>query len=251
MTPRRPRPHPLLPLPVLLILVVLTACGYGPGSPSPAADTASDSASDTVSMTDPSTLPEPTPAEPSPGADDRLPDELDLGAGLDNAAQWSEFRLDGPGRDVEGVPMVDFCDPGPTTWPGPVVDRVAVRESGPEYEQTREVLLYPSVDDARTMLAALRAAVTGCPVVLFRAGKESREDRLHRLMEPAGPDVVTAGVHYRGVLGSGIYQVRRSGRTLLAARDLGEGDVDGLRTDARRMTATLDALLEVIGGDLP
>lgn len=250
MTPRRP--HPLLWLPVLLTLVVPTACGDGPGTPSPAADTASDSASDTVSMTDPSTLPgEPTPAEPSPGSDDGLPDKLDLGAGLDGAAQWSEFRLDGPGRGVEGVPMVDFCDPAPTTWPGPVVDRIAVRESGPEYEQTREVLLYPSVDDARTMLAALRAAVTGCPVVLFRAGKESREDRLHRLMEPAGPDVVTASVHYRGVLGSGIYQVRRSGRTLVAARDLGEGDVTSLRTDARRMTATLDALLEAIGHDLP
>lgn len=247
MTPRCP--HPLTVLPVLLALATLTACGDGPG-PAPRASDGASTANVSTPTAEP-TPDEPTPTPPTPGQDERLPDDLDLGAGLDKAATWSEFRLEGPGRNVEGVPMVDFCDPGAETWPGPVVDRIAVRETGPEHEHSREVLLYPSADAARTVLADLRAVATDCPVALFRAGRESREDRLHQVMEPDGPDVTTVGVHYRGVLGSGTYQLRRVGRTLLAARDLGEGTVEGLRADARRLTTALDTLLEVIGTDLP
>lgn len=245
MTPRRPRP--LLVLPVLLLLggvAGLAGCGDDPATATPASEPAATGAPEPPATA----APDPT-TPPAPG--DRLPDDLALDSGLDHADTSTDFALEGPGREVDGVPMTDFCDPDPTTWPGTLSDRLAVRETGPEYEQSREALLYPTVEAARTALDGLREVVEACPEVRYRPGKESREDRLHELLEPAGPDVLTVGVHYRGVLGSGIYQVRLVGRTLLAARDLGEGSVDGLPEGARRMTTALDELLVEIGDDLP
>ena len=244
-------------LPVLLLLGGLTGCGQDRPAATLASDEASSDPSPTAATTSADPTASPTPDPTSGPSADRFPDDLALDSGLDQAAASSDFRLEGPGRDLDGVPMTDFCDPDPTTWPGPVSDRMAVRETGPEYEQSREVLLYASAEAARAALVGLRDVVGSCPEVLFRPGKKSREDRLHLLLEPttsrrpAGPDVLTVGVHWRGVLGSGIYQVRRSGRTLVAARDMAEGSVDSLPVDARRMTAGLDDLLAVIADDLP
>lgn len=239
MIPRRPR------LLLLLALLPLTACS-GTSEAPVALDRAAASYAATPDAT-PDTTPDTTPD----ATHGRLPDDLALDLGLDHAARWSDFRLEGPGRDVEGVPMVDFCDPDPTTWPGAVWDRMAVRESGPEYEQSREALLYPDVDSAREALEGLRAIVTACPEVAVRAGRESNEDRLHLLLRPAGEDVVTIGVHWRGVLGSGVYEVQQVGRTLIAARDLAEGSRDTLDEQAANLTASLDELVAVIRDELP
>ena len=249
MTPRRP--HLLLVPALLLALVGPSGCGEGTVATATGSTSPGPTSSAPPSSGPPSSGQTTPPQQQAPAPDDRLPDDLDLGHGLDRSEQWSDFGLEGPGREVEGVPMVDFCSPDPTTWPGTVADRMAVRETGPEYEQSREALLYPDAPAARRALDGLRALVAGCPEVAFRAGEESPEDRLHLLLEPTGEDVVTIGVHYRGVLGSGAYQVRRVGRTLLAARDLGEGNRDSLEEQAANLTTALDGLLAQIGDDLP
>lgn len=222
MTPRRP--HLLLLPTLLLTLLGLPGCGQEPTA------TASDPATTTSSPPQ-----EPTPEPTLEPVGDRLPDDLPLDLGMDR--DDADATVTGPGREVAGVSFAEVCDPDPTVWPGPAVDRVTAVETGPEYGFVREALLYPSAADAADALDRVRALVEGCPTV---------EGRVYSLLEPTAAETLTVGLHYTQGLGGTVWTLVQHDDVVLVLSDSGEASEESLPGMAESLTRTHDELWAAI-----
>lgn len=222
------RPVRLVPL-ALAALVVLTGCGTeGPDRARPAgARTASTSA----------TTPAPTPAAEQPAAAPGIPDDFPLGAGLRSDG---ETTVEGPGADVPGAYLEDLC--GFTGWPGAVagrVDRLAVRQSGPELLVVRELVAYDSDGSATAVLDQLRDQVDACP----RADGQLVTSLDEEVEPDTREDSVTYTMTYRQGLGGTVVQVTRAGHDLLATTWGGEYSLDSAIEAVPALTRTSHELL--------
>ncbi len=209
MIPRRPR------LLLLLALLPLTACSGTSEAP--------------VAL-DPATTP------PSSTPPQQLPDDLPLDHGLDRADADATVR--GPSREIPGTSFPDLCDPDPTTWPGSTDDRLTTVESGPEYLQLHEVLLYSDGASAQDVLDRLRTQVESCP--------ESGTQR-YGTVGVNDATTLTFGMHFVDGLGGTVWRVTRHDDLLLVLADSGEASEESLRpmaADLARTHADLWSVLE-------
>ncbi len=100
--------------------------------------------------------PSPSPAEPTtaPAASGGIPDDFPIDWDLvDMTGDGGE--IDGPGPDARGAIEVSPCDR--VVWPAAGVDRLALTTTGPEFEESRELVLFASADEAV-------AVMDGCQV---------------------------------------------------------------------------------------
>ncbi|WP_203336943.1 hypothetical protein [Nocardioides limicola] len=81
---------------------------------------------------------------------------IDLGLFTDG-----DGHVSGPSQDAEGADIRVVCGAGRylDRW----LDRVAVRSSGPEYADARELLTFPDARTAQAELGDLRRAIEDCP----------------------------------------------------------------------------------------
>ena len=216
MTPRHP--HLLLVPALLLPLTALAGCSQDP------AEVAVDPGS-----------PGTAPATPSPSSDqasgDRLPDDLPLDLGMHR--DDTDATVEGPGRDLPGTSFAEVCDPDPTVWPGPAVDRLVAVESGPEYALVREAVLYASEAAASAALGRVEALVEGCPRV---------EGRVYSLLRSADEGPLTVGLHYTAGLGGTVWLLVQHDELLLVLSDSGEASEESLPPMADALDRTHEDL---------
>jgi hypothetical protein len=163
--------------------------------------------------------------EPAPALD------FPLDTGL---VSGSEFTVTGPGAGVEGVTFPDgFC--GTDMWPVPTPPegRLALKVTGPEYAQWRELVTFPTADAAVAALAGISQAVEQCPAV---SGDEPAND-LAFVTHPvdSGYDDVTFSYTYSEGLGGVVYQFVRVGHAILATAQYGEWAPETVATGAEEL----------------
>lgn len=217
MTPRRPHLLPLL-LPLAVLPLVLSAC--------------SGAAQDPVALDGPTTSDAASPEQ-------RLPDDLSLDHGLDRSD--ADATVEGPSRTVPGTSFPDLCDPDPTTWPGASGDRLAAVETGPEYLELHEVLLYADEATAQDVLDGLRTQVDSCP--------ESGTQR-YATVGVNDATTLTFGMHFVDGLGGTVWRVTRHGDVLLVLADSGEASEESLRPMAADLARTHATLWSVLAPQL-
>jgi hypothetical protein len=163
--------------------------------------------------------------EPAPALD------FPLDTGL---ISGSEFSVQGPRAGIEGVTFPEgFCDTD--VWPSstPLEGRLALKVTGPEFAQWRELVTFPSADEAVAVLAAIREAVESCPEV---SGDEPAND-LTFVSHPvdSGYDDTTFSYTYREGLGGVVYQFVRVGHAVLATAQSGEWAPETTPEGARQL----------------
>ena len=183
------------------------------------------------------------PAPPSPSvttpSGPLIPDSLDVtGAMVENDSGEPATQAHG----APGLSTVDFCEAGPPFADDGRVDSVAATTSGPEYGDTREVVLYPDEKSAAAVLEELTVAARDCPRESGSAGSALHEVRSWDLGE-SGVVVVRT---YTDSLGAEIMHFTRVGEALLAASTFGDYDPrnteDGEAEEARHLRPIVSQL---------
>lgn len=148
--------------------------------------------------------------------------------------------IDGPGPRAEGAVEVSPCDRA--AWPVTGVERLAVRTTGPEYEESRELVVFADADAAVAAMADLRSAVTGCPTEINEADPTSNQEQAWDVQRAntGYEDSATFSLTYTdGLPGGEIWQFTRVGRAIIAVSTGGEysRQPSSLRFAVRRLTA--------------
>jgi hypothetical protein len=180
--------------------------------------------------------------EEQPAGAAGIPDDFPLGAGLSSDG---ETTVEGPGADVPGAYLEDLC--GFTGWPGADagrVDRLAVRQSGPEFLVVRELVAHDSDGSATAVLDQLRDQVDGCT----RADGQVVTSLDEEVEPEAREDSVTYAMTYRQGLGGTVVQVTRAGHVLLATTWGGEYSLDSATEAVPALTRTSRELLGRLTG---
>lgn len=180
----------------------------------------------------------PNPSETTPSGP-LIPDSLDVT--VDMYENESGERATQRHGDV-GLTLLDFCGVTPFANDGRI-DSVSAATSGPEYSDTREVVLYPDEESAARALDAVTDAAVGCP--REESGPDSAT--LTRVEPwPAGQDGVLVVHTYENSLGAEILRFTRVGDALLTSSTYGEYDpsntAGGEADQARRLRSVLDQL---------
>jgi hypothetical protein len=171
---------------------------------------------------------------PSGDATAAIPANFPLAEGLDDTA---DSDVEGPGPDLETVAALDVC--GTELFaPSGVVDRLAVRETGLEYLETREILTFPTADEPAETLSTMRETVTGCSTV----EGESYDWTTRMLEGPEGYDSFTWGMFATEDLDGRVFQATRVGSALLVVHAAGEMSESSLQPTADALTETTLAL---------
>ncbi|MFA6298739.1 MAG: hypothetical protein WC642_06210 [Nocardioides sp.] len=180
----------------------------------------------------------PNPSETTPSGP-RIPDTLDLTVGM--AENESSEPVTQRHGDV-GLTLLDFCGTTPFAGDGRA-DSVSAATSGPEYSDTREVVLYPDEQSAARVLTQVEASARGCP------RQESGPDNatLHRVESwDAGESGILVVRTYTNSLGAEIMHFTQVGDALLASSTYGEYDpsntAGGEAEQARRLQTVVDQL---------
>jgi hypothetical protein len=180
----------------------------------------------------------PNPSETTP-AGPRIPDSLDVTVDMyENDSGEPATQT----RGGLGLTVLDFCGVTPFTDDGRA-DSVSAATSGPEYSDTREVVLYPDEESAARALDAVTDAAVGCP--REESGPDSAT--LTRV-DPwsAGQDGILVVHTYENSLGAEILHFTRVGDALLASSTYGEYDpsntAGGEADQARRLKSVVDQL---------
>jgi hypothetical protein len=160
-----------------------------------------------------------------------IPADFPLARGMNTDPEGGE--LQGPGADVEGAPLVDVC--GLTVWePSLVVDRLAVRETGIEYLETRELVTFATADEASESVTLVREAVSACPRI-----EGETYDRVTRVLEGTDEyDSFSWGYYAEEALDGGVFQITRVGSSVLVVFSAGEMSEASLQTVADEMVPT-------------
>ena len=171
----------------------------------------------------PASGPTSGPAEPTP-----IPDDFPL------ALRISVNDVDGeqpvPSADGRGVGRYAACRE--RLWPlAPtrVEDRLAVRATGPEYLDARELVSMRGAQVAVRALARMRTALAECTEPVRGAVWT-----VHRA--DTGYDSVTFTLSYTRGLGLSVFQVVRVGKGVLITHTYGEGMLSDARANIRRQT---------------
>ncbi|GEP35702.1 hypothetical protein NSZ01_34700 [Nocardioides szechwanensis] len=180
----------------------------------------------------------PNPSE-STASGPRIPDSLDITVDLyENESGEPATQRHG---DV-GLTLVDFCGVTPFADDGRA-DSVSAATSGPEYSDTREVVLYADEQSAGQALERLTAAARDCP----RQESGPDNDTLHRVESwDAGESGVLVVRTYTNSLGAEIMRFTRVGDALLASSTYAEYDpsntASGEADQARRLKSVVDQM---------
>jgi hypothetical protein len=157
-----------------------------------------------------------------------IPDDFPLAQGLDETA---ESDVTGPDFDVEAGRVFDVC--GTEIWSSNApVDRLAVRETGIEYLETRELDTYVTADEPIEHVTDVRDTVRDCD----RIEGESYGYTVKVLEGPEGYDSVTWGAFADEGLDGGVYQITRVGSAVLVLYAAGEMSQSSLQEVADDMT---------------
>lgn len=158
-----------------------------------------------------------------------IPADFPLAQGMDADPEGGELL--GPDRSVDGAPVVDVC--GTQVWaPDLVTERLAVRETGIEYLETRELYTFPTADEASESVTQVREAVTSCP----QMEGESYGFTTRTLEGPEGYDSFTWGYFADEGLDGAAYQLTRVGSAVLVQYATGEMSEQSLQPTADNLT---------------
>jgi hypothetical protein len=191
------------------------------------------------------------PLQPSPAAarsaDDvspQIPRGFALDAGMtDHGADGDRH---GPSKRVRGLEL-DPC--GATVWkPGTWRQRMAVRNSGPETLQVRELLTFGTATRAARVVARIRTDLESCPRDTIDAVGHPSRVKVYPVT--TGYDDVVWSVTARrayetGRLGGYVAQVVRVGTAVVLNYDHGEyggpsrGAAEALTTDSQELAPRL------------
>ena len=141
-----------------------------------------------------------------------------------------------------GLTPLDFCGVTPFTDDGRA-DSVSAATSGPEYSDTREVVLYPDEEAAARALDQVTDAAVGCP----RAESGPDTATLTAVTHwRKGKDGIAVVSTYENSLGAEILHFTRIGPALLAASTYGEHDpsntAPAVADQARRLGPVISQL---------
>jgi hypothetical protein len=175
---------------------------------------------------------------PVEGGTAAIPADFPLARGMDETA---DSDVEGPGPDVEAGRVVDVC--GTDVWsPSGVVERLAARETGIEYLETRELTTFISSDEPADSLTQVRDAVRACA----RIEGESYGYTTRMLSGPDGYDSFTWGFFADEGLDGGVFQLTRVGASVLVLYAAGEMSESSLQATADNLTdATLSLAPEM------
>lgn len=177
--------------------------------------------------------PPPVESSEAPIGTATIPADFPLAQGMDDTG---DSNLDGPGPDVDGPPVVDVCGTQVGAEPSEVVERLAARETGIEYLETRELYTFPTADEAIETVNSVREAVANCP----RIEGESYGYTTKILTGADGYDSFVFGTFADEGLDGGVYQVTRVGKAVLVLFAAGETSESSLQPVADTLTeATL------------
>lgn len=151
----------------------------------------------------------------------RIPRGFDLDAGLPDYG--SDGHRNGPSKRIRGLELDPCFDIAwkPERWK----QRMAVRNSGPEALEVRELLTFGTAQRAAKVVAHIRDGLTGCPSeTVDRFGNPTRV-KVYRVT--TGYDDVTWSVtgkraRQTGLLGGYFAQVMRVGKAVVLNYDYGE-----------------------------
>lgn len=165
----------------------------------------------------------PTDRAPGPASTVlRVPDVLDLTVDMPLNESGEPVRAT---RGGVGLSELGFCDSGQPLQDDGRVDSLSAAASGPEYAETRELVVYPDVARAQAVLDELTDAARACP----REASGPQSVTLHAVSNPdlgEAATVVVATYETDGTLGLGaeVVQLVRVGNALLATSEYGESD---------------------------
>ncbi|MDO9494977.1 MAG: hypothetical protein Q7J48_04680 [Nocardioides sp.] len=183
------------------------------------------------------------PAPPNPSetttSSPRIPDTLDVTVGMyENDSGEPVTQTHG---DI-GLTLVEFCGVTPFAEDGRA-DSVSAATSGPEYSDTREVVLYPDEQSAARVLAQVEASARDCP----RQESGPDNDTMHTVKPwDAGESGILVVRTYTNSLGAEILHFTQVGDALLASSTYGEYDpsntAGGEAEQARRLKSVVDQM---------
>ncbi len=156
-------------------------------------------------------------SEPPP-EDLGFPIDWDL---IDMTGDGGEIR--GPGPKAPGAAEVSPCDRA--VWPKSGVDRLALTTTGPEFEESRELVVFASADEAVAAMADVRSAIGTCPTEINELDPTNSPEQAWDLLpaETGYEDSVTFSLTYTdGLPGGQIWQLTRVGTAIIALSTSGE-----------------------------
>ena len=175
-----------------------------------------------------------TPAGNSDGGDIPADFPIDWDA-VDLTGDGGEML--GPGRKAQGVVEVSPCDR--TVWPATGGERLAFTSTGPEFHESRELVVLASAEEAVAAVAEVRATLDACPTEINEQDPTSNpEQAWKRHDEDTGyEDSVTFSVTYTdGLPGGEVWQLTRVGRAILAVNVGGEVSLQSVTHHVDRLT---------------
>lgn len=150
---------------------------------------------------------------PPPAEAQSIPDGFPLDT---DVMRGSEFEQTGPAPDAPGVAGIDAC--GESLWPpAGTLDRLAVNVSGPEHGDNRELVTFPSPEEAAAVVTRIVVALESCPQQPVDGGGTIRwqtfDDR---------PVSTTFGYTYADGLGGSLFTVAQLGTAVVVVEQAGE-----------------------------
>lgn len=184
------------------------------------------------------------PANPSPSVVP-TPTGPQIPDGVDVTVEMYENDSGEPVTQTHGgvgLTPLDFCGVTPFTDDGRL-DSVSAATSGPEYSDTREVVLYPDEQAAARALYQVTDAAVGCPRAESVPDSATFTEWSHW---GEGEDGIAVVRTYENSLGAEILHVTRVGTALLAASTYGEhhpsNTAPAVADQARRLQSVVDQL---------
>ena len=178
-----------------------------------------------------STTDDPSPvtetSEPPTPNTTPIPEDFPLARGMDDTAE-SDVVV---GENVEGAPVVDVCGTDVFSTSG-VGHRLAARETGIEYLETRELMTFITSDEPIEALTTVRDAVRDCP----HMDGEFTGYTTKILKGAEGYDSFTWGSFADDGLDGGVYQITRVGSAVLVLYAAGETSESSLQPVADNLT---------------
>jgi hypothetical protein len=185
---------------------------------------------DPCSTTEVTPDPETSSSTPVEGGTAAIPAAFPLAQGMDDT---EESDVEGPGPDVQSSPVVDVC--GTDVWaPSGVQQRLAARETGIEYVETRELTTFITADEPSDSITQVRDGVRDCA----RIEGESYGYTTAMLEGPPGYDSFTWGYFADEALDGGVFQLTRVGSSVLVVFAAGEMSESSLQPVADGLTDT-------------
>ncbi len=181
----------------------------------------------------------PTSAAPSDVATSPL-DDIDLTVDMpENESGEPVAQV----RGGVGLSAVSFCEIGQPFADDGRSDAVSAAASGPEYSETREIVVYPDVEGAARVLDALTDSAMDCP--RQESGPDSAT--LTTVSDwSAGEDGVVVVRTYENSLGAELLHFTRVGHAVLGSSTYGEYSPDntepGVTEQSRSLAAIVDQL---------